>query len=532
MIDELAARNLGVIESARIEPGPGLTVITGETGTGKTLLLGALRLLLGGEARPDLVGPFDDEAVAEGRFISPLGEEIGASRRLPRDGRSRAYLDGSIASARALEEQVAGLVEVVGQNDHLALNRPAEARHLVNRMLDGDGNEARAAYRRVWEALSEARQARDRLGGDHSGLARELDLVTFQSDEIQAAGFSPGDDVELSRIGERLRHADEIGSRLADARRALDAGRDNLGEAVAAVRRAARLDTTLEELSEWLGAAADGLNVLAQDLSGALEDVELDPARLEDVDRRLTKLGELRRKYGRTLEEVLRFGEEAVRRRGELESLLERAAVIDDEVQSAEQAVAEAGQRLRDARRRAGADLAEACVGHLRDLGFSDPTVQVEVTEAPPSAAGADTVRLLFASDSRLEPGPVAAVASGGELSRLVLALRLAGGNGEAQTLVFDEIDAGIGGATALTLGRKLAGLAADRQVLCVTHLPQLAAFAHRHYVIRREGNTATVARVEGEGRVAELARMLAGLPESARGRNAAEELLAMATTG
>ncbi|MFP3915646.1 MAG: DNA repair protein RecN, partial [Actinomycetota bacterium] len=499
---------------------------------GKTMLLGALRLLLGGDARSDLVGPFGDEAVAEGRFLGQDGEEIGASRRLPRDGRSRAYLDGSIASARALEERVAGLVEVVGQHDHLSLNRPAEARSLVDRALDEEGREAWRAYRESWAELSESREARDRLGGDRAALARELDLVTFQAQEIEEAGFERGDDEELARLGDRLRHAEEIASLLAGALRSLDAGRDGAGEAVASLRRASRLDGELEGISEALAGAADGLNVLSRDLRDAAEGVELDPGRLEEVERRLTQLGELRRKYGKTLDEVLSFGREAARRRDELAGLLERADAIDQEVEKAERDVREAGRRLLQARQRAGERLAGECVRHLRDLGFKDPLLVTEVQESDPAPGGADSVRLLFASDSRLAPGAVSAVASGGELSRLVLALRLAGGSGHAQTLVFDEIDAGIGGATALALGRKVARLAADRQVLCVTHLPQLAAFADRHYVVQRDENTATVRRVENGERVAELARMLAGLPESDRGREAAEELLEMARVG
>ncbi|HEX2155188.1 MAG TPA: AAA family ATPase [Acidimicrobiia bacterium] len=532
MIDELIVRNLGVIEEAHLDPGPGLTVITGETGTGKTLLLGALRLLLGGEARSDLVGPFADEAVAEGRFVDENGDEVGASRRLPRDGRSRAYLDGSIASARVLEERVAGLVDVVGQHDQLSLLRPGEARVLVDRLLDSDGMKAWHAYRAAWDALNDATTARRQLGGDRAALVRELDLVMFQSNEIDQAGFSVGDDAELARLGDRLRHADEIVSLLAGAVQALDTSRDAVGQAVAAVRKAAQLDGTLDETAGDLSVAGDGLGDLSRDLRRFADGVASDPEQLATVDARLTELGELKRKYGRTLNEVLAFGEEAARRRQEIEALLDRAGMIDDEVAAAEQSLARAGEHLREARRRAGDRLTRAAVSHLMDLGFGDPIVDVTVEDADPTSSGADTVRLLFASDSRLTPGAVAAVASGGELSRLVLSLRLAGGSGRAGTLVFDEIDAGIGGATALALGRKLSTLAEDRQVLCVTHLPQLAAFADRHYVVRRDGNAATVALVEGDGRLVELSRMLAGLPESARGREAAEELLQMANAG
>lgn len=532
MIDELIVRNLGVIEEAHLEPGPGLTVITGETGTGKTLLLGALRLLLGGETRSELVGPFADEAVAEGRFMTADGDEVGAARRMPRDGRSRAYLDGSIASARALEERIAGLVDVVGQHDHLSLTRPAEARVLVDRALDERGANSRDRYLAAWGRLGETLAARDRLGGDRAALARELDLVTFQSTEIEKAGFGPDDDIELDRQADRLRHADDIVAHLSEALGELDGGRDRIGEAVAAVRKAARLDESLEEEAASLGTAAETLGEIAQALRRQAETVERDPEQLSIVESRLTELGELKRKYGKTLDDVLAFGKEAARRRAELSELLERAGMIDDEVEAARAAVAEAGEALREERRKAGARLAEEACRHLRDLGFSNPRVEVAIEATEPGPTGADRIELLFASDARLEPGPVTTVASGGELSRLVLALRLAGGRGEAGTLVFDEVDAGIGGATAIALGRKLATLAVDRQVLCVTHLPQMAAFADRHYVVRRRDNTATVDLVDGDQRIAELARMLAGLPESDRGRDAAEELLEMAAAG
>ncbi|HSL26826.1 MAG TPA: AAA family ATPase, partial [Acidimicrobiia bacterium] len=232
MLDELRVRNLGIIEEATLYPGRGLTVLTGETGAGKTLLLGALRLLLGAEGRPDLVGPFADEAVVEGRFLF-AGSEITASRRLQRVGRGRAYLDGSIASTRALAEALAEKVDIIGQHDHLSLTKAAAVRSLLDSNLDAGGRALIDRYRQVrheWEGLA---ADQERLGGDRRALTRELDLVGFQSGEISRAGFVAGDEQDLEHMANRLRHAETLSLQLAGARAAVEAGLEALGGAVA-----------------------------------------------------------------------------------------------------------------------------------------------------------------------------------------------------------------------------------------------------------------------------------------------------------
>lgn len=522
--------NLGVIEEARLEPGQGLIVITGETGAGKTLLLGGLRLLLGTEARADMVGPFADVADVEGRFLTVEGEMV-VGRRLAREGRSRSYLDGALASAARLGEVTAGLVEVVGQHDHLGLTRPGEVRAMIDRVLDGPGRQALSSYADAWRSLQEVEEARRRLGGDSTALARELDLARHQANEISSAGFTPGEDERLEARVSRLRHAEALREQLGGVHASLDTARDAVGEAVGELRRAARLDpsladpaSSLEILEQQLGEAGAGIRRRGEDL-------ELTGGELEQAELRIQALGDLRRKYGATLDEVLRFGDEVTRRAAALEELVGRAEGIDGELTVATEGLQVAGADLREARAAAARRLADDATSHLGDLGLADAVVVGLVEEAPPSAGGADRARLLFASDRRLEPGEIGVVASGGELSRLVLALRLAGGALEAATLVFDEVDAGVGGRTALALGRKLSALAAGkgRQVLCVTHLPQVAAFATVHYVVERAGGTARVRRVTDDDRVEELARMLAGLPESERGREAAAELVALA---
>ena len=530
MIDELIVRNLGLIEEAHVLPGPKLTVITGETGTGKTLLLGALRLLLGETSKPDLVGPFGDEATVDGRFVTSAGLEIAASRRMPRTGRSRAYLDGTVASAAALDEATTGMVEIIGQHDQLSLMRPSEARRLVDAVLDGDGLAARAEYRNLWEQLGALRARQQQLGGDRRSLERERDLADHQASEIAASGFTVGDDVELERSLARLRNAAELTEFLAAAQRVIDRTRETFDEAVVSARRAARLDDGLGGLTEGLAAIEQSLGDVAIEVGDEIDRLDDDPASLEEAEARFAALSDLKRKYGSTLEEILDFGRDMSERARALSELLDSADRISGEIEATERELGDVAERLTVARHRAGDAVTRAALQHLGDLGFRDPVLDVRIEATEPQASGTDRVTLQFASDRRLKPGDLARVASGGELSRLVLALRLAGGPGDVEALVFDEVDSGIGGTTAVEVGRKLAALATRHQVLCVTHLPQVAAFADVHYVVTRDEHSATVQRVDGDERVAELSRMLAGTTDSEHSKRAAADLLDMAS--
>ncbi len=531
MLDELTVRNLGIIATARLVPGPGLVVVSGETGAGKTLLLGALRLLCGETARPDLIGPEGDETTVEARLF-PGGDEVTATRQVLRGGRSRAYLDGSPVPARVLAERIGTLIEIVGQHDHQALSRSTEVRALVDRLLDDDGLRARDDYRAAWEKAQSLSRESEAIGGGREALQRDAALARFQAGEIADAGFTTGEDEYLERMLGRLRHLEELTEKIAAAHAAATAAGDTIGEVVTVMRRASILDSSLEPLAKRAEESQAVTGDLTVELRAAADALEGDPTQLAELEERLALLNALRRKYGATLDQVLLFGEEAMARAESIERSLTRAEEIEGQLAEAFTAIDGLGARLRESRARAGGRLADAALGHLRQLGFSDPYVEVEVAPAKPGSDGAEAIKLLFASDRRLVPGDVARVASGGELSRLILALRLAGGAGRAPVVAFDEVDAGVGGKTALALGAKLAELAADRQVLCVTHLPQVAAFADTHAVVRRDGPSATVEVVEGHERLEELSRMLSGLPESERGREHAEELLAIATAG
>ena len=522
--------NLGLLADARIEPGPGLVAVTGETGAGKTLLLGALRLLIGGSARSDRIGPAGDEAVIEGRFTLD-GIETTAARRVS-SGRSRAYLDGVMAPNSALQERLGRSVEIVAQHEHTALAQETVVRRLVDGALDAEGTEIRGSYRTAWTSLQALRHDRDALGGDPRALARDLDLARHEAAEIAAARLEPGEEEALRSDLRRLRHAGEIQELLGRAHTLLaeeDAGIDVIRTAVHSVTEAADLDGALQPLAARLRAIATELDEAADEVRTGAEGRDHDPGALQAAEERMAAILSLQRRYGDSVAEVVAYGARAAERAERLEHLMRRVETIGAEIHGAERAVAAAAEGLHAARLRAAKELAGRTAGHLRDLGFGDPVLDISIESTPPRASGGDRITLRFASDAALTPAPVSRIASGGELSRLVLATRLAAGAGEMPIIAFDEIDAGIGGTTALAMGEKLATLAADRQVLVVTHLPQVAAFADTHIVVERSGTAAAVRTVHGPQRVEELTRMLGGLAASERGQDHAEELIELA---
>ncbi|MDJ0954099.1 MAG: AAA family ATPase [Acidimicrobiia bacterium] len=528
MLDELIVANLGIIAEAHLEPGPGFVVVTGETGAGKTMLLGALRLLMGAASRRELVGPFAGEAVVDGRFVVDGEEEVTLRRRVTGEGRSKAYVDGSMVPAKALQERMSGRVEVVGQHDHMLLTTAHGARTLVDGALGPAGRRAMTAYTAAWDDLVVIRQKLELLGGGRRELERELEMVQFQADDIAAAGFAEGDDITLAARADRLRHAEDLAAGFDAVLGALgdDGAMGNLASALGELSRMSRLDGELLDASERLEAVSVSLAELHLDLAAVAADLDHEPGELDAIEERIQRLGDLRRKYGDDLDEVLAFAEKAGARAAELGALLGTADDLARELESAADRAVAAAADLTKQRQRAAKQVAKDAVGHLQELGMTDPVVELRLAESELGPTGGDRIELAFASDSGLTPGPAGKIASGGELSRLTLALRLAAGIGDASLLAFDEVDAGIGGATALAMGEKLAALGRGRQLFCVTHLPQVAAHADAHFVVEREEAQAVVRRVDGDDRLTELSRMLGGLPDSERGQLHAAELL------
>jgi DNA repair protein RecN (Recombination protein N) len=526
MLEHLRVANLGVLEDASIDPSPGFTVVTGETGAGKTLLLGGLRLILGGKTDSGAVGPYGAEAQVDG-LVSIGDDEVGASRIIPRTGRSRAHLDGTIVSAAILQERLGSLVEIVGQHDQLSMTKPGRLLDLLDSVLDEGGRGCLQTYQASWTSLQEALARRERLGGDQLALARELDLARYQASEIASARLESGLDEKLEAGVSRLRNVEEIREHLTDTTRLVESMADDVGEVVSRLRKAVELDPSLADLGNDAEGVADSVSELGRAARVAGEGLDLDPSQLEELESQLTAIGDLKRKYGRTLAEVIAYGDEVGRRADELEELIRDSDSVDEMIDRGRGEVRALAEDLTKERLKVATSVAGKMTDHLGDLGLGSARVALDLRPVEPGPLGADRVHMTFASDSRLEPGDVASVASGGELSRLVLALRLATRSDDATTLVFDEVDTGIGGKTALAMGAKLAELARASQVLCVTHLPQVAAHADTHFVVERgDDGPARVRRVEDDDRVAEIARMLAGLPDSEAGRTAAAELL------
>jgi DNA repair protein RecN (Recombination protein N) len=546
VLDELHIRDVGVLDDVTLPLGPGLTVVTGETGAGKTMVVSALELLRGARADSDQVRRGASAALVEGRLRPPppgaeewLGEgddELVVAREVAAGGRSRARLSGRLAPVSALASLVGGVVELHGQSDNARLSSPAAQREL----LDRSGGPRLAAlledYRATHRALRAAEQELEALQHGERDRVREVGRLEFELGEIDAVDPQPGEEDELDAELRRLEHAESLVAAAATAAATLadDGGaRDALGAAVAALRGSSGYDAALDELL----ARAEGLAAEAQDLafelSGYAGGIEADPERLAGLRDRRMALGALLRKYGPDTQAVRAYAVEA---RARLETLAggdERRTALEAETKQLRDALAEQGRALAERRRAAGTRLAKAVEGHLAELAMAAARMSVEVAATEPGPDGADRVTFLLAANPGEPALPLGKAASGGERSRVALAVRLALADADATpVLVFDEVDAGIGGATALAVGRKLARLARGRQVLCVTHLAQLAAFADAHVVVAKRtarGRTVAQVRVLQEAeRVAELSRMLSGTPDSAAAARHAAELRAL----
>ncbi|NHC25492.1 DNA repair protein RecN [Nocardioides sp. IC4_145] len=583
MLEEIRIGSLGVIDSSTLELGPGLTVITGETGAGKTMIVTALGLLLGGRADSGAVRSGARSARVEGvvdaSTLSGFGaavEEAGGAveddrvvvaRNVSAEGRSRAYVGGAGVPVSTLAELTEPLVAVHGQSDQHRLLQPRRQREALDRFGGEAVTGLRERYRAVYARLEATERELDEVVASARDRAREADLLRFGLDEVEQVSPEPGEDELLAAEETRLGFSDTLRTAAEVAREALSSEHgapDALGT-VSAARSALdgvrEHDTEAAELADRLAEVTYLLSDVAADVASYATRIETDPARLAAVSERRAALTALTRKYGETIDEVLAWAETSSRRLLELDGTDERIEELRAERETLRGELAEVAGALTAARTEAGGRLAAEVTAELGLLAMPHARVSVEVrqTELDPQAhpggptgphapllvgdrhlrygsSGVDEVELLLAANTGSDPRPLHKGASGGELSRVMLALEVAlAGTSPVPTFVFDEVDAGVGGTAAVEIGRRLARLARSAQVLVVTHLPQVAAFADRHVVVEKSSDGTVTSSgltvLDEAARERELSRMLAGMTESDTALAHARELLEVASS-
>ena len=542
MLRELHISGLGVIDDLDLELHPGLNVLTGETGTGKTLVTVGLQLALGRRAAASLVRSGASAARVQARFDSPAGiaegwvedGEVLLARNVTAEGRSSARIGGQLAPISALAELAGGLVELHGQHEGQHLLRTGAQTAFLDRFAGPAHLEVVDALRREHRDLRAAREALERLDERERDREREIDLLAYQVREIEAAAPRPGETAELKVEESRLAHAERLLERASATERSLleDGGTiDTLGRAAAELRAAGEIDPRAEDLAERSAQVSAEAAELARAVRGYREGLELDPARLEEIRERIASLDALRRKYGDGEDEVVAF---LARARASLEALAgagEERVRLSEDVRDRTEKVAALALAVSHGRSRAAPELSVALDRELAELGMEGASIELALAPTGElTSGGAERVEMTFSGGPSQPPLPLAKVASGGELSRAMLSCRsVLVDLDDVPTMIFDEVDAGIGGRAGVAVGRRLARLAQRRQVIVVTHLPQIASFADRHIRVRKDGGTASIEVLDDEARVAELSRMLAGLPESDSAAAHAEELLAQA---
>jgi len=588
MLAEMRIQGLGAIDDATLEPHPGLTVLTGETGAGKTMVVTGLTLLGGGRADASRVSEGAGRAIVEGRFTSDeqahrIAGDVGAepdedgsliaSRTVGADGRSRAHLGGRSVPVSVLGRLAEAMLAVHGQNDQLRLLRPAEQRRLLDRFSGEATTEPLSEYQRVREQWQQACQELIERRDNARRLAQEADMLRLGLDEIAAAAPLPGEDVALVEEARRLAAADDLRAAAGGARTALTGGDGEGDEVIAAdgtplpgavslVGESRRLlvtsgDPALERLEPRLDEAAALLADVVGELASYLDVLDADPQRLQVVLARQAELKSLTRKYAADTDGVLRWAEESAARLAGIDTTDEAMAALADRRDRLVAELVGHAKKVTAARVEAAGRLAEAVTGELAGLAMPDSRllVQLSVREVGEDHSGdgsavkvdgrwlaagpdgVDEVEILLVPHAGSGPVALHKGASGGELSRVMLALEVVLADSDpVPTMVFDEVDAGVGGRAAVEIGRRLARLAATHQVIVVTHLAQVAAYADRHVVVDKRGaasaNGVTRGRVrtlDDPERIVELARMLAGLDDTDTGRAHAEELLATA---
>jgi DNA repair protein RecN (Recombination protein N) len=559
---ELVVENYAVVERVRVQFHAGLNLLTGETGSGKSIVVDALGLVLGGRASADMVRSDTERARVAAIFETPtdaallgLLEEAGApveegelliEREILAGGKSRAFLGNRPATVALLREIAPFLGDIHGQHEQQQLFSSAAQLHSLDEFasLADQRSEVSDLFRR-WKALG---NELEELGRSEQEKLRMADLWSFQRKEIDAAALRPGEDAQLEQERVVLRNVARLQENANSAYQALYEAEESVSSqlrtALKKLEDLARIDGSLQRVAETLGSAAIGVDEASDAIRDYLDKLEADPKRLDEIESRLALIERLKRKYGSSLDDVLAFGQDVRSKMEAIETAEERKAKLEQELAQASADYAKCAGALTKARKAGAQKLAKKVETELDSLALESAVFRIEVQEAAWSEDGADRVEFLISANAGEEPRALDKVASGGELSRIALALKTSLGhsgvrvtraNAVSRTLVFDEIDSGIGGGVAEAVGRRLKKLAASNQVLCVTHLAQVAGFADHHYSVeKREVKGRTVAEIEeltGEARTREIGRMLSGQKVTAEALKHAEQLIRLGAT-
>lgn len=566
MLIELHIENFAIIDRLDLQLGPGLVIFTGETGAGKSILIDAVQTLLGGRADSTLIRTGTDRALVEGVFNIPqtIRKDIHAilereelledpqtvilGREIRMNGRNLARLNGRVVNVSLLREIGERLVDVHGQSEHLSLLRVSHHLELLDRFAEVDG--LVETYRQTYQRLQAIRKELAELRQSERDAARQIDLLTYQINEIEAARLHPGEEEELKEERNRLANAEELASLTQEALLALDEGTpespaasDLIGQVAHALNSLSRLDPSISELSEQVESILVNLSDVSRALNSYLEGIEFNPRRLDQVEERLGLIHNLKRKYGESIPAILEYAQKSRRQLENISHAGERIQELEKEEKELLTRLGREGYALSQKRRGQSNELGRMVEAELDDLQMSHTRFEVDFQQQPDEngvpledgrrvafdAHGLEKIEFLIAPNPGEGLKPLAKIASGGETSRLMLALKhvLASAD-EVPTLIFDEIDQGIGGRVGTVVGQKLWGLARQHQVLCVTHLPQLAAFGEIHFhvekEVRGERTTTQVRRLEGKARLLELAQMFGGVSQGTL--QSAKELL------
>ena len=559
MLLQLNIKDFAIIDSLQISFGKGLNILTGETGAGKSIIVDAVKLILGDRASTDDIRSTKDEAVVEALFdVSACGvgeilkragfpdeENLIIRRIVSRSGKGKAFINGSMANLSLLQEIGSRIIDIYGQHEHQSLTRPEE--HID--ILDEFGSlmpirgEMTSAYKEFFSTNSEL----EGLVLDSQRLAEKQDFLSFQSQEIGNANLRRGEDEELKREKERLANAEKLFEAVSSGHDTLYASSgsalERIGQVLNKLKDASRFDERLKSSIESLESAVCHIEDASSFLRDYSQGISFEPDRLEEVDNRLDDINKLKKKYGQTIETILAKKAEIDR---ELDSIIhhdEKITELKEKLRIAKERAENIAKKLSTQRAGAGKTLKKQIEQELASLGMKKTVFEVRMEKGADadgniklSENGMDRMEFFISPNVGEEPKPMAKIASGGELSRIMLAIKKATATGKIPVLIFDEVDAGIGGGIAEVVGKKLKEVSKNHQVLCITHLPQIAAYADRHYSVAKEvrgGRTcARVSELAGDERVFELSRMLGGVKITDRTREHAKEMLENARGG